>query len=92
MMNNMSSAGLAKNKLFEYENNRWACLGWKSYGGGQLLEYVREYGDYQVGLNSALTSFYGRRKDEQNDGVILGLCDGLPEDHCHPSRGYWHDR
>ena len=57
LINNASNAGLAKDKLFEYENIRWVCLGWKSYGGGQLIEYVREYGDYQVGLNSALTSF-----------------------------------
>ena len=62
LINNASNAGLAKDKLFEYENSRWVCLGWKSYGGGQLIEYVREYGDYQVGLNSALTSFCEDKK------------------------------
>ena len=28
---------------------RWACLGWKSYGAGQGVDFVREDGDYQVG-------------------------------------------
>ena len=57
MINNISKAGLAQDKLFEYENSRWVCLGWKSYGGGQLIEYVREYGDYQVAMHPGLTDF-----------------------------------
>ena len=57
LINNASNAGLAKDKLFEYENSRWVCLGWKSYGGGQLIEYVREYGDYQVGIDRTSISF-----------------------------------
>ena len=57
LINNASNAGLAKDKLFEYESSRWVCLGWKSYGGMQLIEYVREYGDYQVGIDHTSISF-----------------------------------
>ena len=68
--------GIGTGRLFEYENSRWVCLGSPSYGGGQLTEYVREGGDYQVSLNSAATSFSEdedlNRKADEYWGSLFG--------------------
>ena len=46
-----SEQGLKSGALYEFEGNRWACLGWTSYGGGQGLDFVKEGGDYQVAIS-----------------------------------------
>ena len=45
----LSSHGIETSVLYEVAGHRWACLGWKSYGGGQGVDFVRQDGDYQVG-------------------------------------------